>query len=139
MTEEIRIDSEFALAEHIRDIRRQWYAAKYLIVTIKHGKQRTLTQSRALHLWCTMLADLLNDSGLDQRRTLKPDAEIPWDGHSVKERLWKPIQEAVINKASTTEADRNEYSQVCEVLTRHLAQKLGVVAPDWPRKQSEAA
>jgi hypothetical protein len=138
MTDETRIDSELALAEHIRDIRKRWYEERHLIVSVRSGKQRTLTQNRALHLFCTMLADALNAAGLDMKKTLKPDAEIPWDCASVKERLWKPIQEAVIGKLSTTEADRTEYSKVHEILAHHLATKLGVQAPEWPRKDNNS-
>jgi hypothetical protein len=136
VSDETRIDSELALAEHIRDIRKRWYEERHLIVSVRTGKQRTLTQNRALHLFCTMLADTLNAAGLDMKKTLKPDAEIPWDCASVKERLWKPIQEAVIGKLSTTEADRIEYSKVHEILAHHLATKLGVQAPEWPRKDN---
>jgi hypothetical protein len=139
MSDEIAINSELALAEHIRDLRAQWHKEKFLYVTVRKGKQRTLTQSRALHLFCTMLADTLNAAGLDMKKTLKPDAEIPWDGAAVKERLWKPIQEAVIGKLSTTEADRIEYSKVFDVLAHHLATKLGVTCPEWPTKQTNDA
>ena len=138
MSDEIRIDSELALAEHIRELRKQWYESKYLLVRVRTGKQRTITQNRALHLFCGMLADLLNASGMDMRRVLKQDVDIPWTTESAKEYLWRPIQEAVIGKTSTTEADRIEYSQVHEVLSRHLAQKLGVTAPEWPRRKEAA-
>lgn len=40
-------------------------------------RERTLTQNRAIHLWFTMLADALNDAGLDMRTVLKPEIEIP--------------------------------------------------------------
>jgi len=137
-SDEIRIDSELGLAEHIRELRKAWYDSKYLIVKVRTGKQRTITQNKALHLFCEMLADTLNAHGLDMKKTLKPDAEIPWTMISVKESLWKPIQEAVIGKDSTTQADRIEYSQVHDVLAHHMATKLGVTIPEWPRKREAA-
>jgi hypothetical protein len=138
MSDDRIINSELALAEYIRELRQNFYQHHYLYVSHRHGKQRTLTQNRALHLFCTMLADTLNAAGLDMKKTLKPDAEIPWDCASVKERLWKPIQEAVIGKLSTTEADRIEYSKVHEILAHHLVTKLGVQAPEWPRKDNNS-
>ena len=135
---EIRIDSEIALAEHIRDLRKQFYESHYLITTVRKGKQRTLTQNNSLHLFCEMLADQLNASGLDMRKVMKPEVEIPWTMGSVKENLWKPLQEAIIGKASTTEADRVEYSTVHEVLGRHLAKTQGIAIPEWPRRNQAA-
>jgi len=137
VSDEIRIDSEIALAEFIRDLRKEWHESHYLIVKMRKGKQRTLTQNSALHLWFQMLADELNAHGLDQRKVLKPGVEIPWDEASVKKNLWKPVQEAVIGKQSTAEADRNEYTAVYEVLAHHLATKLGITAPEWPKKTED--
>lgn len=137
-TDEIRIDSEIALAEHIREIRKQWNESKYLIVKVRTGKQRTLTQNRALHMFLGWLAEELNSAGLDMRRVLKQEVDIPWTTESCKEFLWRPIQEAVIGKESTTEADRVEYSAVHEVLAHHLSTKLGVTCPEWPKKKEAA-
>ena len=100
-------------------------------------KQRTNAQNRALHLWCRLLSDTLNEAGLDQREVLLPSVDIPWNEQSVKESLWRPIQEAVINKESTAEAETDEYNKVYEVLSRHLSSKLGVTPPPWPDKNRE--
>lgn len=136
MTDEIKIDSELALAEHIRDLRKRWYESKYLLVTVREGKQRTLTQNRALHLWLGMLADTLNAAGLDMRKVLKQEVDIPWSTETCKDMLWRPIQQAVIAKDSTVDADRIEYSRVYDVLDRHLQEKFGAqLHIDWPRKQ----
>lgn len=134
MSDEIRIDSELALAEHIRDVRKAWHQSKYLLVRVRTGRQRTLTQNNALHLFLEMLADELNAGGFDMRRVIKEEVDIPWTKDSCKEYLWKPLQEAMISKQSTTEADRTEYTQVYEVLSRHLGQKLGIQVPEWPRR-----
>lgn len=97
-------------------------------------KPRTLTQNAALHKFCDLLAIELNNAGLDMKKTLKADAEIPWRPESVKEHLWRPIQKAVIDKESTTEADTSDYSKVYNVLIRHISQKFGVYVP-WPSKR----
>ena len=41
-------------------------------------KQRTLQQNKALHKYFEILADTLNEAGLDARVVLKPEIEIPW-------------------------------------------------------------
>jgi hypothetical protein len=137
MADERIIDCDLELERVIRDLRKDYAEHRYLMASWETGKQRTKKQNSALHVFCELLADLLNASGLDQRKVLKPSIEIPWDGSSIKKKLWKPIQEAVIHKTSTTEANRTEYSQVYEVLAHHMATKLGVTIPEWPRKRNE--
>lgn len=92
----------------------------------KEQKQRTLNQNRALYLYFTHLAAALNASGFDMKRTLKQDAEIPWTPELVKEFLWRPLQNALLNKESTTELTTKEIDEVLDVLTRHLGEKLGI-------------
>lgn len=133
------VNSEVACEEMVAEVRRLFREHRYVEFTWTEGRQRTLTQNRALHLWCRMLADELNAAGLDMKRVIKPEVDIPWTGASVKEYLWRPIQEAQLQKRSTTEADRTEYTEVYETLSRHLAEKLGIKAPEWPRRQKEAA
>lgn len=99
--------------------------------------QRTPRQNRALHLWLTMLADELNKAGLDQRQVLKPSVSIPWTQKAAKEQLWRPIQEALYEKRSTTELAKSEVGKVEEVLTRHLAERFGLEAPAWPHMSEE--
>jgi hypothetical protein len=139
MQEEIKIDSELSYAEFIRDFRKQWLENKYLIVKVRTGKQRTLTQNRALHLWLGMVADELNAHGMDMVKMLDrgEGVEIAWTVENAKERLWKPVQEAAINKISTTEADRVEYSYVRDILAAHIAKHHGVTLPEWPKKKQE--
>lgn len=137
MSEERILNSEIELERYIRDLRKTFAEHRYVMAQHETGKQRTKKQNSALHVFCALLADLLNASGLDRRKVLKPEIEIPWCGKSVKEDLWKPIQEAVIHKSSTTEADRTEYARVYDVLAHHMATKLNVQIPEWPSKQQD--
>lgn len=98
-------------------------------------KPRTLTQNAALHLYFTHLAAALNASGFDLRRTLKQDVEIPWTPDLVKQWLWKPIQNAMLNKDSTTQLTTKEIDEVLDVLTRHLGEKLGI-SVEFPSVES---
>lgn len=95
----------------------------------KETKQRTLQQNRALHKLFDMLAQTLNESGNDMRRTLKEGVDIPWSGDTVKEYLWRPIQKAQLQKESTTELTTRDIDAVFETLNRHLGEKLGVYTP----------
>lgn len=118
------VDSEIRLAEAHRELDEQWHKHKWLDLDFKRkARQRTLTQNRALHLFCEWLAKTLNDAGFDMRRTLKQDAEIPWTQAAVKDHLWRPIQTAMTEKKSTTEITTVEPTAIHEVLSRHLGQR----------------
>lgn len=92
----------------------------------KTDKQRTAAQNRAMHLMFTHLAQNLNEHGLDMRRTLKETVEIPWNAKTVKEYLWRPIQQAQLQKDSTTELTTKEIDDVFGTLNRHLGEKFGL-------------
>ncbi len=81
-----------------------------------------------------MLAEKLNDSGQDMRKTLKPEIDIPWSMETIKELMFKPIIKAMFNVDSTTELDTKQISEAYEVLNRHTAQKLGV-SVEWPHNE----
>lgn len=87
--------------------------------------QRTIQQNKALHKFFSMLATELNDAGLDMKKVLKPEVEIPWTPATIKEHLWKPVQNAMLLKRSTTEMTTKDVTDVYEVLIRHLG-KLGI-------------
>ena len=140
MSEPIVINSEIALAQAQRELPEQWRKNRYVEVEFRRkAKQRTLTQNRALHLFCQWLADALNDAGLDMRKTLRDDVDVPWTQASVKEYLWRPVQTAMTDKKSTTEITTIEPTEIHAVLARHLGERLGVTCPPWPKRDQEAA
>lgn len=98
-------------------------------------KQRTDSQNKALHLFFTQLAEELNSAGLDMRKTLKPDVDIPWSGRTIKEYLWRPIMTAQTGKSSTTELTTKEIDLVFDTINRHLGEKLGIHL-DFPSIES---
>ena len=99
-------------------------------------RTRTTVQNKALHKYCELVAQELNDSGNDMRKVLKETVDIPWTKESVKEYLWKSIQSVMIQKDSTTELSTDEVSKIYEVLNRHLAEKTGVHVP-FPSSEDE--
>ena len=95
------------------------------------GKPYTDSQRKALHLYCELLAQSLNNAGLDMKKTLKEEIEIPWTKDLVKEHIWRPVQVAMTGIDSTTKLETVNCSEIYEVLNRHTAQKLGVSVA-WP-------
>ena len=93
---------------------------------VKKSKYRTITQNAALHLMFEQLAAELNSYGLDQRKVLNKSVEIPWSKDSVKDFLWRPIQDAKFKTTSTTDLKTDEIDEVFKILQRHLNQKLDI-------------
>ena len=95
----------------------------------KCTNQRTLRQNRAIHKYFGLLAKTLNDGGLDMRKVMKQDVAIPWTPETVKDNLWRPVQEAFCKKKSTTKLTTKEIGQIYEVLNAHLGQVFSVHVP----------
>ena len=92
--------------------------------------KRTEQQNKALHLAFRILADTLNEKGLEMKPVLAvKEIDVPWTETSVKEVLYRPIMIAMTQKGSTTELDRLEVSQVWDVLMRHLGEHFGINVP----------
>jgi len=92
----------------------------------KEIKKRTLRQNAALHLYFTKLAKELNDAGLDMKAVLKPEVDIPWSKQSIKEFIWKPIQEVYLGERSTTKLGTKDIDKIYDTITRHLGEKFGI-------------
>ena len=97
---------------------------------------RTLAQNRAFHLYFTMVAVQLNNSGLYINKLIKENkykADIDWSGNLVKEQLWKPIQNAILDKKSTTQLEKSEVDRVYNTLNRYLS-GMGISVP-FPNRE----
>lgn len=90
-------------------------------------KHHTDKQRKAVHLLFKQLAEQLNEAGLDMKKVLKPEVDIPWNEVTVKEYLWRPIQRTQLDKESFTQLNSKEIDQVFLTLARHLGQKTGLV------------
>jgi len=106
-------------------------------------RKRKLTRSgkmnRCLHLYCTMLAEALNDAGFDFKRFLEISQykiDVPWTPELVKEQLWRPVQIARTGYESTTEATNFQYQDVYQIIDARVAELTGVSVP-WPHQEDE--
>lgn len=97
-------------------------------------EQRTSQQNKAMHTFFTLVAEALNEAGLDMKAVLKPGVDIPWSSQTVKDYLWRPVQEIYMGKHSTTELTTKDVNKIWEVLNRHLGEKgIHVAFPSWQR------
>lgn len=100
--------------------------------------QRTTQQNRALHKGARILAETLNDAGLDAKKTLKPEASIPWTMEMILDLMYKPIMSAMYpDTTSTTELTTKQVSYIWEVMNRHLSERFGIAVP-FPGDENNA-
>ena len=89
--------------------------------------KRTTLQNRAIHLYCSLLADAFNDGGLDMLTVLSVKRSTSWTMLSVKDVIWRSIQEAMFpDKKSTTQLETGEVSQVYTQIARHLSENFNI-------------
>jgi hypothetical protein len=96
----------------------------------KQEKQRTLLQNKSLHKYFELVAERLNEAGLEKKVVLQKVADCPWTKESVKEDLWRPLQFAQLLKKSTTEMTTKDIDVVYDTLNRFLGE-MGIHEP-WP-------
>lgn len=93
------------------------------------GDRRTDLQNNSLHLYFTLLAEKLNAGGFDMRKVIREDIDIPWSAYSVKENLWRPVQEAQLGKKSTTELNTKEIDLIYDTVNRAIGTRTGISIP----------
>jgi hypothetical protein len=91
---------------------------------------RTPQQNRALHKYCELVAEALDDAGYDMRHLITVPIRPTKD--NVKECMFKEIMSALYpDKTSTTELSTVEMTEVYENMNRALGERLGIYV-GWP-------
>jgi hypothetical protein len=100
---------------------------------------RTENQNNAIHLYCERLAEALNDAGYEIKKVMEvKTADVPWTKESVKELLWRPLQEAAVDKHSTKALEKMDVDRVYSILDRHISSNFGVHIEFPSKEQLEA-
>lgn len=133
MSEQV-VNSRQSLEAYKAFLDAQFEKHKFLRVTVKSGKQRTLTQNASLHVFCQLLADALNDAGFDFRTFVKEGYPVPFNEALVKDFIWRPIQKAITGKESTTKPETHQYAEIYDAINLKLADH-GIYVP-WPCKET---
>ena len=99
----------------------------YEIVIRKAKSTRTIKQNSAIHLYCDLLADALNDAGFSVNDQVVLSLPVSFTGDNVKENIWKPVMTALYpDKTSTTQLEKMEVSEVYDNVNRAIAERTGV-------------
>lgn len=99
-------------------------------------QKRSLQQNRALHLLFQNIAFELNRIGMEFTYNGIKGLEIQttYTPEIVKEFLWKPLQNALLKKESTTKLTTQDINMIFEILGKYFAEK-GVVI-DFPSAET---
>ena len=89
-------------------------------------EKRTINQNKALHLWFDMVAEKLNEVGLEQKITLGT-IDVPWTKETVK-MLFKKVAMAQFNKPHTSDLTSKELTQTVDTFNRYISEK-GISQP----------
>lgn len=98
-----------------------------------YGKPRTGKQNAALHVFCRLLAEALNERGITFNQFFKEGYQVPWSGDIVKENVWRPMQRAVCGVESSTELTTTQLSEIYDPLNDKLAD-FNIHVP-WPERK----
>lgn len=92
-------------------------------------QQRSLQQNRALHKWCHLLSDKLNELGLEKKVVLKHFTEVWWTPAAIKEDLVKPVMKAMYGYESTKELTTADIDGVYDQIMHTIGEKFGIHIP----------
>lgn len=95
------------------------------------SQKRTDRQNRAIHAYLSLVARELENQGQTMNNVIQKmsTTEIIPTKNSVKEIIWKPIQNVLYGKKSTTELSTAEVNRVYEVVAQFLSGQFGITLP----------
>lgn len=101
--------------------------------------KRTNKQNKAIHKYLDMVAHELQNQGQTiQDVVRKTDwIEITPTTIALKETLWRPIQEVVIGKKSTTELTTAEVNEIYAIISMFLSKHFEISLPFPNYEQDE--
>lgn len=101
-------------------------------------KNRTELQNRALHKFFEILAEEMNETGIDFRSVILelPKADISATKQNIKDMIWRPVQKALLLKKSTTQLTTKEIDVIYNHLNRFFAEHFKFQIPNFPSIES---
>jgi len=103
------------------------------------GESKTEPQNNSQWLYLTMLADELNNKGIDQVAVLdelkkRPTVDLSNTKDSLYRIYWRGVRKALFPDAKRT--GKKQAGEIYEAMNRHTASVFGVSIP-WPDKYGQ--
>lgn len=103
------------------------------VVDIKNLDMRTVQQNKAIHLWCSQIAEVLNKNNLYMTGIFSND--IMWSMELVKEQIIKNMIKLLFKIDSTTKLKRKEIDILIDHITYIFGDKKGITIPKFPSSE----
>lgn len=103
------------------------------VVEIKNLDMRTVQQNKAIHLWCSQIADVLNKNNLYMTGIFSNDIE--WSMNLVKEQIIKNMIKLLFKIDSTTKLKRKEIDVLVDHIVYIFGDKKGITIPKFPSRE----
>ena len=102
------------------------------IAKVSNMDLRTQSQNASQWLWFTQIADKLNKENIRTEQVIKPD--IDWTKDKVKAMFFDPIMDMLYGKDTSTKLNKDEYTQIIDVMTKAFGSK-GIELPEFPNRE----
>lgn len=102
-------------------------------VEIKNLDMRTVKQNSAIHLWCSQIAEVLNQNNLYMTGIFSND--IMWSMSLVKEQIIKNMIKLLFKIDSTTKLKRKEIDVLVDHIVYIFGEKKGITIPRFPSRE----
>jgi hypothetical protein len=112
-----------------------------MLILAMTTEPRTTQQNKSLHLWCTQIAEILNDAGFDVRIVLEKLAEygVNWTPQMVKILVIKNILRHQVGHDKTSLLSKQEFPELIEETIRFFGERIGIYVPypsiEWSRDE----
>jgi hypothetical protein len=103
------------------------------VIEIKNIDMRTVQQNKAIHLWCSQIADVLNKNNLYMTGIFSNDIE--WSMNLVKEQIIKNMIKLLFKIDSTTKLKRKEIDVLVDHIVYIFGEKKGIAIPRFPSRE----
>jgi hypothetical protein len=103
------------------------------VIEIKNIDMRTVQQNKAIHLWCSQIADVLNKNNLYMTGIFSNDIE--WSMNLVKEQIIKNMIKLLFKIDSTTKLKRKEIDVLVDHIVYIFGEKKGITIPRFPSRE----
>lgn len=122
------INSTVKLGEFMRHFKEDFDEYHWLKVKYTTGKTRSGRQNDSLHVWFRDVANELNKRGIDYKHFFKK-FDFEFTEHSVKDHIWKPVQKAVVGFDETHKLERQQVSEIYDIINKKMAEDHGIHVP----------
>lgn len=87
-------------------------------------KKRSSQENRALHVFFQNISYELNRLGMEftYRGVKGMDIQTTYTPEIVKEFIWKPLQNALLSKSSTTELTHSDIQMIFDILGKYFSE-----------------